>query len=657
MKKGSVIQRNSPLVNISHVTRIKYLPLTSFCFSSALVDQISPENLEHVSLERISESLFSIIGLVDRNKFFSDFLLEVRPILRGFRKLRDKSNIPNLAIAGIGGMGKTEMLYQLYDKYDSHPQKEQNLFLETVNQEILKQDPKHPTLAEAIVAIATFNQSMEFEYQPAHDTENNILARLAARFVASYCKRPVLDCASLFTDKADALSYCAKLLRSRGPCNRNTPPERVALILCVDEVMKITNLSVRSNLLNILASFQQQQLHQGFVTIVVVTSLQLFALEETWVTESKRSMVPLTLTPLQDLDGLKKKCSALKPPHDQDPWALYVRLRIDLCAGHPRKLWDVFSDLQKMGSGPPSWPDGRDDVTSLRACWKVLAHELAGESLEINAEDLASDASWKYLTRHHCVMFETLPLTSKASRFKVKLKSIPYEVIWTGNHFKEPENLPDPGSITTLRNAFTTLNSRAAPWAFESGLVAAFNLLAQACRFVRPQDQVTLGALLPGCWAYNVDPQEWFFEPSPIRKVPRLETKEDFDSLTEGSIHMAEKLTNRAIEGVLKVFDRGATVCRVLVQMKLRGTIRAKDAVEILTKMDLMASEVGLKTYLPVLFCTGDSGQFLTDLEKRLKTTEGFSKALICTTSVCETVLKKFGASALLHFVQENNRQ
>lgn len=212
---------------------------------------------------------------------------------------------------GAGGQGKTELCRQL----------------------VLNQS------ANEFVIMVTYNQTTRTHYNDNDPIDKHSLRGLWRRLMMQ------------LGASAEDIPAPPSLLEFFSAV-RTALGEKLRIILCVDEVMKITDDHVRRNLLDELAAAAQLEMVEGRHTHVLVTTVRGLPVFRQLVTESRRRLRPVQLTILstRDREKVARRFAeeALEMVTDENRrkafaknlhWA--VKCAVFLCGNHMRALEEV----------------------------------------------------------------------------------------------------------------------------------------------------------------------------------------------------------------------------------------------------------------------------------------------------------------------------
>lgn len=251
------------------------------------------------------------------------------------RKQLDKTEVPLMATAGVGGSGKSTVLNLI--RFGIRSECWQPNVLAAIQLGCSK-------VNKLVVMMATLNQRTPL--QAYEDPTHAILGRLFA------------DCTMSDWDPKHALRLPQEIASWRGLANwvrnQNSPDgnvDQVAVMFLVDEIRRMDahfDSSMKSDVLDQLAAFQQEQLSEGLVSLVLVTSLDVSTFSS-FTRESKRPVKRVPLPQLTLGDGLGICRAELERTHTADiegPLADKIRANIafalSMTGGHLRTVEAVM---------------------------------------------------------------------------------------------------------------------------------------------------------------------------------------------------------------------------------------------------------------------------------------------------------------------------
>eukprot|EP00971_Amphidinium_carterae_P080318 1589161-Amphidinium_carterae.1 len=172
---------------------------------------------------------------------------------------------------------------------------------------VTKTDTSESPITRLVVVMASFNQATEIQ----QEERNFVIPATICRFISDYksCTFSSSNTCKLPSAMSTLASF-AQWLRLEEMEKKQCQEGGIVVLLLVDEVMKLApHGEDKRILLDALASFQHQELRKGLLSLVLVTSLNVGALDS--LTQlSKRPVFSLPLAPLEE-EGLEKCRSAL----------------------------------------------------------------------------------------------------------------------------------------------------------------------------------------------------------------------------------------------------------------------------------------------------------------------------------------------------------
>ena len=589
--------------------------------------------------------------------------------MRGTPDCTAQNKVCNLALSGGGGSGKTEFLYHLQRTFDTE--------LSSGVAATFWQDNR---VDSAAVLFAGFNNTTTWNSETDRDIVKGTMTRL---LWSSFVSDPSFadfrrEITHVLPD--DLTVFTAKIrnwIRSKS-VNASTPLNRIAVVICIDELMKIGNKESHTALLDALATAQQQDLRNDFPTIVVVSSLRIFHVEKHWVTASQRPLRAIGLPPLREADEEEIKTKLLARCGLEDSncnqFALYASFAS--AGGHPRLLEQVVVHLmanRRTGLHAPFTFQGPNvsvlESTQFEDVFTLLSAQLWGCNVLFAPSELEDARLLQLQERHHAT--ESCFLSADTVHL-IALRVLPWAVL-------NCDSKRYSSSRKAIVEMFDASHFFFKTW--EKGLVACLHLKAQAVyclqRIVRSEsafppcqrsrlpfkgdEVVTLGRMLGKCQAnewptlglhelklVEADEQECAFDVDPIHNADDLK---NVLRSSNGPIAVSTETTQPRFEGFFRCYGSAEQLVLVFFQNKLRHKVTAKQITSWATDMhdfvrDTLKQPVG--SYYVLIFCTLEASQ-----KKPSGLPEG---TIVVTKEGCEALLEPFHASRLVSLALAEQR-
>ena len=214
----------------------------------------------------------------------------------------------------------------------------------------------------------------------------------------------------------------------------------VALVILVDELLKITDAEARNRLLDALAAFQQEQLGTALCTFVVVSSLCAMPVVNHYEANSQRPVHPVPLSPLAPtftdsllLREIKEFVHRTNAVDEETAIALredFTRVglaMVAVCGGHPRHVEWQLSKLRAMHRSahdtvrftyPPARAASYEEFV---IAWGAFANEVCGRKLRVSTQAASGTTPVADMLANHKLQAQL----AEDDHAQVELTSIP----------------------------------------------------------------------------------------------------------------------------------------------------------------------------------------------------------------------------------------